>query len=197
MPSSPNAIEEIEIPRHPDGRQRGHALILLRTEDLARRVLEKLNGSSVKGSDGTKKTLKVKFAQEGATDRTVNPLDPERKNGAPNMNGNGAGQAQKPTQQQQGPHDDPGKAQARRRSSLPIVNGSLSIPTGSGSFSGSAVVDSVSEDGETSGGTSGRSGGESSGRGKERHEHKAREREREKKHHGHSSGTSSGRKGRR
>lgn len=171
----------------------------------------------MKGPDGTRKALKVKFAQEGATERSTLDLavqmqslslggvvqgagrmDQELEKQAQNTNGNGAGQAKQATQQQQGPQaadDEPERVQARRRSSLPIVNGSLSIPAGSGSFSGSAVGDSVSEDGEISGEAKASTGGESNGRGKEKHEHRGREKEREKKHHGHASGgKSNGRK---
>lgn len=169
----------------------------------------------MKGPDGSKKALKVKFAQEGATERSTSTLDLAVQmqslglagtvQGAggiekqtPNTNGNAAGQAKQATHQQQGPqlaNDEPDRVQARRRSSLPIVNGSLSIPADSGSFSGSAVGDSVSEDGEISGETKGSGGRESNGRGKERHEHKGREKEREKKHHGHvSGGKSNGKK---
>jgi hypothetical protein len=61
-------IEEIELPLHPDGRPRGHALILLVDEEVTARVEKALNGLVVRGPDGQKRSLKVKKAQEGATD---------------------------------------------------------------------------------------------------------------------------------
>lgn len=191
-------IDQIEIPQHPDGRQRGHALILLQTEELANRVREKLNGMAVRSPEGGKHVLKVKFAQEGATEMR-GELAMQMRLGLGGRQECEQGQLQQQIMQlkeQAGatkapqPAGEPERSQGRRRSSLPIANGSLSIPgssmaTGFG-FSGSAVFDDSMSDELVGNGN-----GKGSSVAKEKHGHREKEKD-GKRLHGYSSGKSGG-----
>ncbi|OBT65782.1 hypothetical protein VE03_03302 [Pseudogymnoascus sp. 23342-1-I1] len=185
-------IEAIEIPTHADGRQRGHALILLQTEEQARCVRERLDGMSVKGSDGRKHALKVKFAQEGAPEKAdelavkmagLGMGGDEQEIGSPQgVEGNvkgfvGTGEMS--------PLEEPEYERERRRSSLPIANGSSLVLPGTAGLSGSAVMKDRSEHREA-----GRKN-EVKG-GEEKHPHKDRERGQERKHHVSSSSKGTG-----
>jgi hypothetical protein len=64
------------MPRHPDGSFKGHALVLLGSEEIAERVRRSLDGRRIAaGKDakgkGVGNLLKVKLAQEGALPRGV------------------------------------------------------------------------------------------------------------------------------
>ncbi|OBT49043.1 hypothetical protein VE00_00211 [Pseudogymnoascus sp. WSF 3629] len=189
-----NPIEAIEIPTHGDGRQRGHALILLQTEEQARCVRERLDGMSVKGSDGRKHALKVKFAQEGAPERADELAvkmaalgmggqgGVEQGLGSPQgVEGNGKGILESG---EMSPPQEPDYERERRRSSLPIANGSSLVLPGAAGLSGSDVVKDRSE--RESSRKNEVKGGE------EKHSHKDRERGQERKHHVSSSAKGTG-----
>ncbi|OBT76243.1 hypothetical protein VF21_03353 [Pseudogymnoascus sp. 05NY08] len=185
-----NPIEAIEIPTHADGRQRGHALILLQTEEQACCVRELLDGMSVKGSDGRKHALKVKFAQEGAPERAE---ELAVKMAAFSMGGQGSVEQELGSLQgvesngkgivetgEMSPPEEPDYDRERRRSSLPIANGSSLVLPGAAGLSGSAVVKDRSErKNEVKG-------------GEEKHSHKDKERWQERKHHVSSSAKGTG-----
>ncbi|OAF56600.1 hypothetical protein VC83_07304 [Pseudogymnoascus destructans] len=181
-----NPIETIEIPTHADGRQRGHALILLQTEEQARLVRERLDGMSVKGSDGRKYALKVKFAQEGAPERADELAVKmaglgmgcqgavEQDLGSPQgVGANGKGIIETG---EMSPPEETAYERERRRSSLPIANGSSLVLPGAVGLSSSAVVKNRSEYRESS-----RKNEVKRGEGK--HSHKDRDRGQERKHH--------------
>lgn len=190
-----NPIEAIEIPTHADGRQRGHALILLQTEEQARCVRERLDGMSVKGSDGRKHALKVKFAQEGAPEKADELAvkmaglamggqgGVEQELALPQgVEGNGKGIS---GSGEMSPPEEPNYERERRRSSLPIANGSSLVLPGAAGLSGSTIVKDRSEHREA-----GRKN-EVKG-GEEKHQHKDRERGQERKHHVSSSAKGTG-----
>ncbi|KFY07400.1 hypothetical protein V492_07180 [Pseudogymnoascus sp. VKM F-4246] len=180
-----NPIEAIEIPTHADGRQRGHALILLQTEEQARCVRERLDGMSVKGSDGRKHALKVKFAQEGAPERAdelavkmaglgmAGQGDAEKELGSPQ--GVGANEKGVIETGEMSPPEETAFERERRRSSLPIANGSSLVLPGAAGLSGSAVVKDRSEHREAA--RKNENKGEN-----EKHHHKDKERGQERKH---------------
>ncbi|OBU01087.1 hypothetical protein VE01_00704 [Pseudogymnoascus verrucosus] len=190
-----NPIEAIEIPSHADGRQRGHALILLQTEEQARLVRERLDGMSVKGSDGRKHALKVKFAQEGAPERAEELAvkmaafsmggqgGVEQELGSPQgVEGNGKGIVETG---EMSPPAEPDYERERRRSSLPIANGSSLVLPGAAGLSTSAVAKDRSEHRESA------RKNEVKG-GEEKHSHKDREKGQERKHHVSSSAKGTG-----
>ncbi|KFY28013.1 hypothetical protein V493_03147 [Pseudogymnoascus sp. VKM F-4281 (FW-2241)] len=187
-----NPIEAIEIPTHADGRQRGHALILLQTEEQARCVRERLDGMSVKGSDGRRHALKVKFAQEGAPERAEELAVKmaglgmggqgfvEQQLGSPLGNGTGILETG-----EMSPPEEADYERERRRSSLPIANGSsLVLPEAAG-VSGSVVVKDRSEQREAVRKSEAK-------RSEEKHSHKDNERGQERKHHVSSSAKGTG-----
>lgn len=179
-----NPIQAIDIPLHFDGQQRAHALILLQTEELARCVRERLDGTSIKGSDGRKHALKVKFAQEGVTEK-VDELAVKVAGlgvGVQNSGKQELGGQEAVATGEQPPREVAENERERRRSSLPIVNGSSFVLPRTIGLSGSAVVKDGSENREVLRKNEGRGG-------EEKHSNKGKERGPEKKkHHGSSSG---------
>lgn len=70
------SIEHLWIPTRPhDGSERGHALILMSSEKLAHTVVRNLKDVKVKGKDGTKRLMKVKIAKEGISDEELAQLN--------------------------------------------------------------------------------------------------------------------------
>lgn len=135
-------IEKVVIPKHSDGTSKDHALILMRTESLAERVVRKLHNTTPK-----KVRLKVKIAKDGATDcaesESIDSLPVQLEGlsmrGGSFSSGTGESSTQAtsyaPTESAASDITDPSGQTTdtgRRRSSLPIANGSFSIPGTSG-----------------------------------------------------------------
>lgn len=155
---SVDPIVRVEIPKYSDGKSKGHALILMQTESLADRVVRKLHNTTVKGNK-----LKVKIAKEGAKGYG------EYDNGSGSLSGQmeamslrggsfSSGTGESSTQGTSYATTESGQAVSealsdttdpsvqengtgRRRSSLPIANGSFSIPGASGFMSNAAPPD--------------------------------------------------------